>query len=426
MKNQLFTILIVFINIGSLWAQNTNTTVDISGQILTVNGINIPDAQVNITAPSIGTANYNSPFSVQEIPSNSSISINEIIPPADITPQKSVSTHDLILIEKHILTIKEFQETYQFIAADASNDGIVSTFDLVLLRQMILHITNKLSINTFWKSFISTPSELELEVPLAIANVTEDINDLNFTLVKTGDVDGDFRALESPLEQGEGQLDISATLNTPNTIDFTFENLDEYEGFQLALVYNTDEIEIIDMDFHHPDIFDSNNLSLDPEAGVIRMSWTSVWENEMLNTPLFSINFETTTTEEPTDIFTISSEYMAAEAYYEEKLFDINLDVNYNLTNVSFVEGLPNITFFPNPCTDVLNINWHQTKGDFIKVDLFDIKGQLIKNIYTGKVNAGMQFFTTKVMDLPQSTFVLRISNEETILHSQLMTKAIE
>ena len=53
-------------------------------------------------------------------------------------PLNGISTLDLALIQKQLLGIEPFNSPYQIIAADANQDGQVTSFDLVLLKQLIL------------------------------------------------------------------------------------------------------------------------------------------------------------------------------------------------------------------------------------------------------------------------------------------------
>lgn len=49
-----------------------------------------------------------------------------------------VDVYDLVLISQHILDLAPISSPYQLIAADANNSGTISSFDIVLLRQIIL------------------------------------------------------------------------------------------------------------------------------------------------------------------------------------------------------------------------------------------------------------------------------------------------
>ena len=57
-------------------------------------------------------------------------------------PLNGVSTYDLFLIKEHVLGIMPFVNPFQFIAADANNSGSVTTFDISIIRSLILGMPN--------------------------------------------------------------------------------------------------------------------------------------------------------------------------------------------------------------------------------------------------------------------------------------------
>ncbi|HNR06376.1 MAG TPA: redoxin domain-containing protein [Saprospiraceae bacterium] len=102
----------------------------------------------------------------------------------------SVSTIDLILIQKHILGVKPFGDYKQVIAADADLNGEINVVDLVELRKLILGLQDKLtapSSQVTWINHRNLIRNLSQAIPL------EDIkslgsNGIQLEIVKTGDV----------------------------------------------------------------------------------------------------------------------------------------------------------------------------------------------------------------------------------------------
>lgn len=60
-----------------------------------------------------------------------------ITPAKDTNSLNGVSTYDLVLIAKHILNIQPFTSPYQYIAADANQDGQITFSDIFVLKQLI-------------------------------------------------------------------------------------------------------------------------------------------------------------------------------------------------------------------------------------------------------------------------------------------------
>jgi hypothetical protein len=75
----------------------------------------------------------------------------DITPTKNINPLNGVTTFDLTLISKHILGIEALDSPYKMIAADANQDGKITTFDIVILRTLILGVTKELPSGKSWR-----------------------------------------------------------------------------------------------------------------------------------------------------------------------------------------------------------------------------------------------------------------------------------
>ncbi|MCB9265350.1 MAG: redoxin family protein [Lewinellaceae bacterium] len=64
--------------------------------------------------------------------------------------RNGVSTHDLLLISRHILGVAPFNNPLQVIASDANRDSKVTTLDLIYLRRLILGIDTELNGQESW------------------------------------------------------------------------------------------------------------------------------------------------------------------------------------------------------------------------------------------------------------------------------------
>ncbi|MBK9733535.1 MAG: hypothetical protein IPO92_00645 [Saprospiraceae bacterium] len=98
-----------------------------------------------------------------------------------------ISTLDQVLIQRHLLGIAPFENVYVLVAADANDDGNVSVYDQIVLRRLIIGITNKL--NSSWKTLVkANPSLTHILFP----NLTQNMKNQDFVLVKIGDVNGSY------------------------------------------------------------------------------------------------------------------------------------------------------------------------------------------------------------------------------------------
>ena len=109
-----------------------------------------------------------------------------------------VSTLDLIRIRKHILGVGALDSPYKMVAADVNESGNISTLDIIKIQKVILGIRLQFEDTTSWRFLPEAftfgdpadPFADPLPASFLITNFTEDLTDLNFIGLKSGDVNG--------------------------------------------------------------------------------------------------------------------------------------------------------------------------------------------------------------------------------------------
>lgn len=119
------------------------------------------------------------PDGLIEVPLLSRTGSYQIEPTKNTLADNGVSASDLLLIQKHLLTIKPFEESYQILASDATANGQISASDLLLLQKLILGIVQNLP---------STPSWIFDPPDSTIENVDNDTLNVRIMGIKIGDV----------------------------------------------------------------------------------------------------------------------------------------------------------------------------------------------------------------------------------------------
>jgi hypothetical protein len=74
-----------------------------------------------------------------------------LTPSNNLNPLNGITTLDLLQIQKHILGVQALDSPYKMIAADANLDGKVTTFDVVLLRKLLMGISTQLPHGKSWR-----------------------------------------------------------------------------------------------------------------------------------------------------------------------------------------------------------------------------------------------------------------------------------
>lgn len=111
--------------------------------------------------------------------------------------QNGLSSLDLVFITKHILGLDPLDTPIKIMAADVNGSNSLTTLDQIGIRKVILGIDLEFSGRPAWQFFpagytFSNPSNPFLEpMPdiFMINNFTEDITDMDFIGVKSGDID---------------------------------------------------------------------------------------------------------------------------------------------------------------------------------------------------------------------------------------------
>ena len=175
----------------------------ISGKITMEDGRGVPGVSVQLIGNSgaTTTSDIDGNFRFENTPTGDEYQI--VIAKTDESAN-GVSLSDLIAIQKHILRSEKFSSPYQMIAADADGSGFISLADIIDLQKIILRREREFKNVNTWQ-FI--PAAFEFTDPedpfgdtipsfFVIPNLEEDLSNIDFIGIKTGDVTGDVQMEE--------------------------------------------------------------------------------------------------------------------------------------------------------------------------------------------------------------------------------------
>lgn len=155
--------------------------------------------------------------------------------------QAGLSVIDLVMVQNHILQISPFSNPYQYHAADVNGSKTISAIDLVLLRKVILGISDTFPSQDQWQEFTTDQNGALSEVwtmdnEIEVANPNTDYN-LDMVIVKTGDVNFStsmFLANSEVRTKGPS-LNLNALPQSGGGIGLSFEEDKKLLGFQFDL-----------------------------------------------------------------------------------------------------------------------------------------------------------------------------------------------
>jgi hypothetical protein len=82
------------------------------------------------------------------------------------------------------------------------------------------------------------------------------------------------------------------------------------------------------------------------------------------------------------------------------------------LTSIQAISNTSNISIYPNPTHDLLNIDCQITTSLPLKITILDLDGSIVSNVSTGKINAGMYNAKADVSNLANGVYILRFVSE--------------
>ena len=173
----------------------------------------------------------------------------EITPALNTPLLESVSTFDIVLINRHILGTRPFDSPYKHIAADINQSGSITVFDLVLIQRAILGLNSNFPGNSAWRFIPTSYQFTDATNPLAeafpesisLTNVAANIANQDFIAVKIADVSYNVPGF---VGIGTSRSTDNLTLTLPNQsyqtgeiveVAITAKDLNRLAGFQAEL-----------------------------------------------------------------------------------------------------------------------------------------------------------------------------------------------
>jgi uncharacterized repeat protein (TIGR01451 family) len=247
---------------------NTGGIMSVRGHVLTVLGKPVAGVSVQLDGSDLDplTTDNDGKYRFSQVPVSSEYTV---IPYHNDNPLNGVTALDLVLIQQHVLNVRPLENPYNLIAADANRDGRISTADLVEIRRLILGIIPEFTNNTSWRvidnmhEFIDPANPFGDIIPEYCNVPYGKGDDMNFTGVKVGDVNGSVVTglLDDMLESRSRGITLTAEdryLEKGNTYSVTIAVKDEASllAFQTSLATNgLDVIRVESQILDHQELF---------------------------------------------------------------------------------------------------------------------------------------------------------------------------
>ncbi|TVR81461.1 MAG: HYR domain-containing protein [Saprospirales bacterium] len=349
-----------------------------------------------------------------------------------VAPEKNtnwldgVTTLDLILIQRHLLGLELFDSPYKIIAADANDDGLVSTFDLVLLQILIIGNSDSLAGNTSWR-FI--PAEFEFADPgnpLAeffpefkeYPPLSQDWEEEDWVAIKVGDVSGDagLSGMRISRATADFELNHQSDAGTHHLVLTAAEDMN-LSGFQMEWSVSEDiYIERVDMQYSILPRLNVDFYNFDTQTNLLKVNW---WSADAQTVSKGDEIFRLELIGEVDPMVAISAlSLVSAGSLWQSEIYlnsSSGLEIRHpRLIAVKFSERKTQNKLFqnePNPFDQLTAIPFFTVEEGPVKLEIFDRSGLEIKSIDISAL-AGMNRFYLDLSSLPGGVYFYRLSSK--------------
>lgn len=392
----------------SITLTSTVKKADLAGMIFTE--LDLPVSEVNMLCTGMDTiqTGIEGLYSFDNLVTNSTY---EVQPSKTDGILNGLSTFDIFLINNHILAKERLDSPYKIIAADLNLSGTVTTFDVVMLRKLLLGTSDELpNGNTSWR-FVDASYQfpdptnpfLEAFPNKAVLNLEDDMEDVDFIAVKVGDVNNSMITTPGAnFVEGRSTQWLEAAWST-NYEEIILSVPAGIVGLQFTLEYDVNMLEIESVQPSKLADLSGQNFGLHRlENGQLTASWNTTHSLKQAH-EFVRLRVRNTAVKDLSKVLKITSSITAAEAFSSTELYDLNLKIVE--PKALKVNGNA-----PNPFDTWTQLNFELTSASKVRLQLFNANGSLLRTIEE-ELLAGEQNMIIERRGLPAGVIYYRLEN---------------
>jgi hypothetical protein len=265
------------------------------------------------------------------------------------------------------------------IAADVNDDGKINPVDLIQLRKLILGETDRFPYSNSWRFMNAIDDQPDYHI---LPNDEGMI--LNFTGIKIGDVD---QSSDPAKKNGRSHSEVVLTTSDvrfsggqKQTVIFSSEDLDKMRGFQFTIEFDPAHLTFMDLTGNQQNGFREEHFALHQlKKGIISVSWDKRETSDLPTSELFTLEFQASDECRLSDVLTLNSKSMDAEAY-DQSLNIMNLALKFKHDNED-EQHFRLMQNWPNPFRYNTSISFELPEDMETSLRIFDLTGKVLKNI---------------------------------------------
>ena len=97
--------------------------------------------------------------------------------------------------------------------------------------------------------------------------------------------------------------------------------------------------------------------------------------------------------------FELGEEYYESNGLAAFNYIDLSIESNEHVY----------VNVFPNPFTDVINTNFYLFSDQLVTISMFDLRGNLVSNLYSGYLKEGMQNLNLSTSSINLGSYIIAI-----------------
>jgi hypothetical protein len=399
---------------------NGGGNLTIAGTIETENATTVEDVMVDVNGGTFteltgadGTYSF-------DLPAGNDYTVTPML---DENPLNGVTTYDLVLIMRHILTVDPLASPYQMIAADANNSQSVTTLDIVEIRKVILFLEPTFPANTSWRFvdadyiFPDPQDPWSTPYPEVLSYNNLNASDLNadFVAVKVGDVNQTAQS-NSQQQMGNRTFFGSLELEAPErvlqpgvyySVPVTANDM-EVLGYQFTLQWDADALALTDLRGGVATLENFNTGMVN--EGVLTTSWNDSKPYAYgTDEVLFELIFQANTAGKLSDFLEVSSRYTPAEAYGADGSL---LDVQLNIGGQEVGDDFALYQNVPNPFGGQTRIGFRLPNDGPATLTILDVSGKVVQ-VIKGEYTKGYHEVQLDDLQVQAGVLYYRLDTEE-------------
>ncbi len=371
---------------------------EINGVIQTWNGLNTGGVETTGTNVSdnstvAATTTPNGAFLLEDA---SSCAHYGVTPTKNTNHLNGVTTNDLIKTIRHILELQLLDSPYKIIAADANNNGEVTIGDVVAIRKLILFIDTEFESSDSWR-FVDADYVFDDPTQPLLENFPEskDVNsagdlleNLSFVAIKVGDLNGSANPdLFGPAES-EVKTDETLTFEIADQefksgeivqIPVRCSEINEMGGFQFTMQADPAALTFDAVYAQGLPSLSASNFNYLEKEGQLLTSWNGTVRSLLESEVLFTLQFEAIKDGRLSDVLSINSTKVSAEAYPLSNIDEVqSVALRFGEKGAALENEFVLLQNQPNPFRNSSLIGFNLPGDSEVTLTINDVTGRLI------------------------------------------------